>query len=124
MYFFLLYALSIILAPVIAVRHRRWIAVPLIVCLPIVGFLLALRLKTRCPFCREYMSPGAKVCPWCGHNIATGAVKVAVEWGDNPATDKQLGFIRHLGGNPPNGLTKSEASDMIDALLVRKRGRT
>ena len=34
-------------------------------------------------------------------------MKVTVEWGDDPATDKQLGFIRHLGGNPPDGLTKS-----------------
>ena len=51
-------------------------------------------------------------------------VKVAVEWADTPATDKQLGFIRHLGGNPPDGLTKSAASDMIDALLAEKRGRT
>ena len=51
-------------------------------------------------------------------------MKVTVEWGDDPATDKQLGFIRHLGGNPPDGLTKSAASEMIDALLARKRGRT
>lgn len=51
-------------------------------------------------------------------------MKVTVEWGDDPATDKQLGFIRHLGGNPPDGLTKSAASDMIDALLAKKRGRT
>ena len=50
--------------------------------------------------------------------------KVTVEWADTPATDKQLGFIRHLGGNPPDGLTKSAASEMIDALLARKRGRT
>ena len=49
-------------------------------------------------------------------------VKVTVEWADTPATDKQLGFIRHLGGNPPDGLTKSAASDMIDALLAKKRG--
>ena len=51
-------------------------------------------------------------------------MRVAVEWGDDPATDRQLGFIRHLGGNPPDGLTKSAASDMIDALLAKKRGRT
>lgn len=51
-------------------------------------------------------------------------MRVTVEWGDDPATDKQLGFIRHLGGNPPDGLTKSAASEMIDALLARKRGRT
>ncbi len=51
-------------------------------------------------------------------------VKVTVEWGDEPATDKQLGFIRHVGGKPPDGLTKSAASDMIDALLAEKRGRT
>ena len=50
-------------------------------------------------------------------------VKVTVEWADTPATDKQLGFIRHLGGNPPDGLTISAASDMIDALLAEKRGR-
>ena len=50
-------------------------------------------------------------------------MKVAVEWADTPATDKQLGFIRHLGGNPPDGLTKSAASDMIDALLAKKRGQ-
>jgi hypothetical protein len=50
-------------------------------------------------------------------------MRVTVEWGDDPATDKQLGFIRHLGGNPPDGLTKSAASDMIDALLAEKRGR-
>ena len=51
-------------------------------------------------------------------------MKVTVEWADTPATDKQLGFIRHLGGNPPDGLTKSAASDMIDALLAKKQGRT
>ena len=51
-------------------------------------------------------------------------MRVAVEWGDVPATEKQLGFIHHLGGNPPKGLTKSAASDMIDALLAEKRGRT
>lgn len=50
-------------------------------------------------------------------------MRVTVEWGDDPATDKQLGFIRHLGGNPSDGLTKSAASDMIDALLAEKRGR-
>ena len=50
-------------------------------------------------------------------------VRVTVEWGDDPATDKQLGFIRHLGGNPPEGLTKSAASDMIDRLLQEKGER-
>lgn len=51
-------------------------------------------------------------------------VKVTVEWGDDPATEKQLGFIRHIGGKPPKGLTKGAASEMIDALLAEKRGRT
>lgn len=46
--------------------------------------------------------------------------RVTVEWADTPATEKQLGFIRHLGGNPPEGLTKSAASEMIDALLLEK----
>lgn len=47
-------------------------------------------------------------------------MQVAVEWADELATDKQLGFIRHLGGNPPEGLTKGAASEMIDALLLEK----
>ena len=51
-------------------------------------------------------------------------MKVTVEWDDEPATDKQLGFIRHLGGNPSDGLTKSSASKMIDELLAKKRART
>ena len=46
------------------------------------------------------------------------------EWGSEPATYRQLGFIRHLGGNPPEGLTKIEASEMIDALLAQKRAMT
>lgn len=46
-----------------------------------------------------------------------------VAWGDELATEKQLGFIRHLGGDPPEGLTKSAASEMIDALLVDKNER-
>ena len=50
-------------------------------------------------------------------------VRITVEWGDDPATDKQLGFIRHLGGNPPKGLTKGAASEMIESLLAEKRGR-
>lgn len=46
------------------------------------------------------------------------------EWGSEPATYRQLGFIRHLGGNPPEGLTKGDASEMIDALLAKKRAET
>ena len=45
------------------------------------------------------------------------------EWGEEPATDKQIGFIRHLGGNPPNELTKREASELIDRLLAEKAKR-
>ena len=32
------------------------------------------------------------------------------------ATDKQIAYIRALGGSPPKGLTKEKASDLIDAL--------
>lgn len=72
----IVYVASIIFAAVIAWRRGRWVAVPLAVLLPFIGFLFALCLKTRCPFCREYMYPGAKVCPKCGRDLASGSVKV------------------------------------------------
>jgi hypothetical protein len=72
----LLYAASVVGGFVIAKRRGRWVAVPLAVFLPFIGFLFALCLKTRCPFCREYMYPGAKVCPSCGRDLASGSVKV------------------------------------------------
>ena len=35
---------------------------------------------------------------------------------DEPATEKQLAYIRALGGEPNPNLTKRKASDMIDQL--------
>ena len=52
--------------------------------------------------------------------VEVRGVQDVSEWGDDPATDKQLGFIRHLGGNPPDDLTKSQASELIDALMLQK----
>ena len=72
----LLYVGSIVGGFVIAKRRGRWVAIPLAVFLPILGFLFALCLKMRCPYCREYMYPGASVCPHCGRNQADGSVKV------------------------------------------------
>jgi hypothetical protein len=37
----------------------------------------------------------------------------------DPATQRQLDYIRALGGNPPVGLSKWDASDMIDQLLEK-----
>ena len=34
------------------------------------------------------------------------------------ATEKQLDFIRSLGGIPPTGISKSEASALIEWLLA------
>lgn len=48
-------------------------------------------------------------------------VNAAVEWGEEPATDRQIGFIRHLGGKPTKGMTKSEASFLIEDLLAKRR---
>jgi len=47
--------------------------------------------------------------------------KAPVPWGSEPATERQLGFIDHLGGQPDPTLTKAEASVFIDQLLNRKR---
>ena len=41
------------------------------------------------------------------------ASKISVN-GDDPATAKQLGLLRRLGINPPEGLTKRSASALID----------
>jgi len=36
-----------------------------------------------------------------------------------PATERQLEFIRILGGTPPSGLSKWDASELIDQLKQR-----
>jgi len=41
--------------------------------------------------------------------------------GDLPATDAQLNFLKQLGGKvPPQGLTRNQASRMIDELQMKK----
>lgn len=71
-----LYVASIVGGVVIAIRRGRWVAVPLVLFVPFLGFLFALCLKTRCPYCREYMYPGATVCPKCGRDLSSGTVRV------------------------------------------------
>lgn len=41
-----------------------------------------------------------------------------------PATEKQLSFIRRLGGLPPVGINKADASDLIDALVAAPQAST
>lgn len=59
----------------VAKRRGRWVAY-FFALIPVVGFLFALMLKTRCPYCREYMYPGATVCPKCGRDLSSGTVRV------------------------------------------------
>lgn len=66
----ILYFASIVGAFIIGKRRGRWVAVPLAVALPFLGFLFALMLKKRCPHCREYMYASASVCPSCCRNVA------------------------------------------------------
>ena len=43
---------------------------------------------------------------------------------DEPATEKQLAYIRALGGEPNPNLTKRKASDMIDQLKNPQNSHT
>lgn len=40
----------------------------------------------------------------------------ADDWGSDSATDKQIAYIKALGGKPKRGLTKEAASELIDRL--------
>lgn len=44
----------------------------------------------------------------------------AVSWRDNVVTEAQRGFLKSLGGTVKPGMTRGEASDLIDALLNNK----
>lgn len=39
---------------------------------------------------------------------------------DEPATEKQFEYLRDLGMNPPEGLSKDSASKLIDDALAKK----
>lgn len=43
-------------------------------------------------------------------------------WSTEPATEKQIAYIKELGGVPRNSLTKQEASDFIGRLIDEKHG--
>ncbi len=43
-------------------------------------------------------------------------------WEKIPPTERQLAFLRELGHKGPPPKTLKEASDLIEALLERKRG--
>lgn len=57
---------------------------------------------------REYRTTGS----YHSRNVA------AIGTGGSDATDKQLAYIRKLGGTPTDGLSKKDASTMIDQLKV------
>lgn len=42
----------------------------------------------------------------------------AIQWREDAATERQLAFIRDLGGTPAPALSKGEASDLIESLLT------
>lgn len=48
-----------------------------------------------------------------------GPVRETVE-GEEPATDRQLQYLKRLGVNPKEGLSKQEASGLIDEALAEK----
>ncbi len=52
--------------------------------------------------------------------LFSGKNKKNYIWGKEPASQKQLGFIAHLGGNPDPCLTMAEASEVIDQLLSNR----
>lgn len=68
-WFWVFYILTIILGILIARKRKRWVAVPLCVMLPFLGFLVAVMLRKRCSYCAEYTYPSAKVCPYCRNKI-------------------------------------------------------
>lgn len=41
--------------------------------------------------------------------------------GNVPATDNQIGYLRRLGAEIPEGLTKKQASKLIEATLAGKK---
>lgn len=44
-------------------------------------------------------------------------------WRDDPMSDPQRDFIRELGGKPSRGMTKGQASDLIDRLIQERDER-
>ena len=42
-------------------------------------------------------------------------------WRDEPVSEKQLGYIKHLGGNTTGIATKGQASELIESL--KKEGK-
>lgn len=59
-------------------------------------------------------------------DIITGKSKEQIldDWENEPATERQIAYILSLGGNPPDWLTKSKASDMIDELQAQGPGQS
>jgi hypothetical protein len=67
-------------------------------------------------------APAAAPAPSAAPSPAPAGGQKAVQRPDAPATEKQIGFLRKLGGTPTPGMTAGEASAAIDALLKAKRG--
>lgn len=108
-------------------RTRRFDAAPWATTFVVVGFpyslalwLLLLPFRVLRWLLRLFGIGKRKPSNGPPFTVEVRGVQGVSEWGDDPATDNQLGFIRHLGGTPSDGMTKSQASEMIDALLLQK----
>lgn len=72
-----------------------------------------------------------ELCRKC-HDLTTasllnknrGEAKVSDDNADAEPTERQLNYIKKLGGNPPEGLTRKEASLLIDELKKPKSDKT
>jgi len=113
----------------IAKRRNRWVAY-FFALFPVVGFLCAVLLEVRCRHCGCYYK-GFLFCPGCGtpingkrQPVKTSVRVEVIDSGDgNMATERQLAFIRSLGGKPSAGMTKAAASAMIDELKIQQEER-
>lgn len=108
-------------------RTRRFDAAPWATTFVVVGFpyslawwLLRLPFRILLFLLRLFGIVKRKPAHGPPFTVEVRGVEGVSEWGDDPATEKQLGFLSYLGGNPSKGMTKSQASEMIDALLLQK----
>jgi len=90
--------------------------------------------KFNCPHCNQSLEAPADMlgstieCPACNGSIQLPEPQAPPppvpkpppppdgEFAPDAATEKQIAYIRALGGSPPQGLTKEKASDLIDKL--------
>lgn len=51
------------------------------------------------------------------HSVSSGGEKTVIR-GDEPASEAQMGYLKRLGVDVPQGVNKQNASELIDAALV------